>query len=166
MKIGMISDTHGYLDEKVFTYFKDCDEVWHAGDIGTLALLERIESFKPAVAVYGNIDGHDIRLASTENQLINRGGKKILITHIAGKPPKYNPRVRELIKLHQPDLLVCGHSHLLKVERDHQNNLLFINPGAAGKQGFHKIKTLLRMDIQEGQFKNLEVIELGKRGEI
>ncbi len=118
------------------------------------------------MAVFGNIDGHDVRAASPEDQVFVREGKKILMTHIARSLPRYNPRVRDLIKTHQPDVLVCGHSHLLKVQPDKANNLLFINPGAAGKHGFHKIKTLLRLEIQEGKIQNLEVVELGPRGQI
>lgn len=166
MKIGLISDTHSFLDEKVFEYFAEADEIWHAGDIGNLALLHKLEQFKPTVAVYGNIDGVEIRAVAPENQILVRAGVKILMTHIAGKPPKYNSRVKKLIQEHQPNLLICGHSHILKVQPDHQNQLLFMNPGAAGIHGFHQIKTLLRFDLQEGKPKNLEVIELGKRGAI
>ncbi|MFH6985459.1 metallophosphoesterase family protein [Marinoscillum luteum] len=166
MRIGIISDTHSYLDPSVFKYFSQCDEIWHAGDIGTLDVLQQLEAFKPTMAVFGNIDGHDVRAASPEDQVFVREGKKILMTHIAGSLPRYNPRVRDLIKTHQPDVLVCGHSHLLKVQPDKANNLLFINPGAAGKHGFHKIKTLLRLEIQEGKIQNLEVVELGPRGQI
>lgn len=166
MKIGIISDTHSHLEESVFTHFKECDEIWHAGDIGTLSVLEKLEEFKPTVAVYGNIDGHEIRAAAPENQLIERTGVKILMTHIAGKPPTYNGRVKKLIGAHRPDLLICGHSHILKVAPDKANNLLFINPGAAGIHGFHKVKTLLRMDLQEGKVSNMEVIELGLRGKL
>lgn len=166
MRIGIISDTHSYLAPSVFKYFSQCDEIWHAGDIGTLDVLQQLEAFKPTMAVFGNIDGHEVRAASPEDQVFVREGKKILMTHIAGSLPRYNPRVRDLIKTHQPDVLVCGHSHLLKVQPDKANNLLFINPGAAGKHGFHKIKTLLRLEIQEGKIQNLEVVELGPRGQI
>ncbi|MEQ9305139.1 MAG: metallophosphoesterase family protein [Marinoscillum sp.] len=164
MKIGIISDTHGFLDHAVFKYFDQCDEIWHAGDIGDTAVLDRLNAFKPTLAVYGNIDGDAVRLVAPENQVFIREGRKILITHIAAKPPRYNPRVRKLIAAHQPDLLVCGHSHILKVQPDKDNNLLFMNPGAAGIHGFHKVKTLLRMDINHGKFENLEVVELGLRG--
>ncbi|MEQ8580771.1 MAG: metallophosphoesterase family protein [Marinoscillum sp.] len=166
MRIGIISDTHSYLDPSVFKYFSQCDELWHAGDIGTLDALQQLEAFRPTMAVFGNIDGHEVRAASPEDLVFVREGKIILMTHIAGSPPRYNPRVRELIRTHQPDVLVCGHSHILKVQPDKANNLLFINPGAAGKHGFHKIKTLLRLEIQEGKIQNLEVVELGPRGQI
>lgn len=166
MRIGIISDTHGHLEPDVFKYFEKCDEIWHAGDIGDLELLKKLENFKPTVAVFGNIDDHRIRTAIPEDQIFERSGIRVLMTHIAGKSPRYNRRVKNLILETQPHVLVCGHSHVLKVEPDKSNNLLFINPGAAGIQGFHKMKTLLRLEIQEGKMKNLEVIELGLRGKI
>ncbi len=166
MKIGLISDTHGHLDPKVFKYFEQCDEIWHAGDIGTEEILDELEKFKPTRAVFGNIDGDKIRIRTKEDFVGKVGDEKVLITHIAGKPPKYNPRVRKLIAEHRPTILICGHSHFLKVERDKVNNLLFMNPGAAGKHGFHKIKTLLRFDLSKGQIADLEVIELGPRAKI
>ncbi len=163
MKIGLISDTHGYLDPKVFTYFKKVDEVWHAGDIGTMEVLDALRAFKPTVAVWGNIDGGKLRVECKEGEIFEREGVRILLTHIAAKPPKYNKKVLEYVKEYQPKLLVCGHSHILKVMPDKVNNLLFMNPGAAGKHGFHKIKTLLRFDLEDGEIKNLEVVELGPR---
>ncbi|XOV90853.1 MAG: metallophosphoesterase family protein [Bacteroidota bacterium] len=166
MKIGLISDTHSNLDENVFQYFSSCDEIWHAGDIGNIDILENLESFKPTVAVWGNIDDHKVRAATKEYQLLEREQKKTLIIHIAGKPPRYNTQVRTLIKKYQPDILVCGHSHLLKIEKDSVNNLLFINPGAAGIHGFHRVKTLVRFDLFQGAISNMEVIELGKRGKL
>ncbi|RED93410.1 metallophosphoesterase family protein [Marinoscillum furvescens] len=166
MKIGLISDTHSHLEDSVFTHFEDCDEIWHAGDIGTQSVLEKLEAFKPTRAVFGNIDGHEIRAAVPEDQVFEREGVKILMTHIAGKPPGYNARVKKLIAAHQPDILICGHSHILKVAPDKSNNLLFVNPGAAGIHGFHKIKTLLRMELQEGKISNMEVVELGYRGKL
>lgn len=166
MKICIISDTHGYLEPNTLSHLSQCDEIWHAGDIGNLAILQKIESLNPLIAVYGNIDGHEVRAAVPENQIINRLGVKILITHIAATPPSYNKRVLALIKKHQPNILVCGHSHILKVEFDKVNNLLFINPGAAGKHGFHKIKTLIRFEINNGKPQNMEVVELGSRGNI
>lgn len=166
MKIGIISDTHGYLDPAVYKYFEHVDEIWHAGDIGQIIVLDSLENFKTTISVYGNIDGHEVRAAIPEDQIIERNGVKILITHIAGSAPKYNSRVKKLILQHQPNMLVCGHSHILKVEFDRVNNLLFVNPGAAGKHGFHKIKTLLRLELQEGKIQNLEVVELGLRAKI
>ncbi|MEP5613673.1 MAG: metallophosphoesterase family protein [Cyclobacteriaceae bacterium] len=163
MKIGLISDTHGYLDEKVFEYFKDVDEVWHAGDIGTEEVLERLQAFKPTIAVYGNVDGGKLRVECQEGEVFEREGVRVLITHIAAKPPRYNKQVLPLVKKYQPKLLVCGHSHILQVMPDKKNNLLFMNPGAAGRHGFHKVRTLLRFDVDTGEVKNLVVIELGSR---
>ncbi len=166
MKIGLISDTHGFLDPNVFNYFEDCDEIWHAGDIGSLEVLDHLESFKPTRSVFGNIDDRIIQERTIEDLIFDCEGLSIFITHIAAKPPRYNPRVRKLIDINRPDLLVCGHSHFLKVEKDENNSLLFLNPGAAGKQGFHKMRTLLRLTIQDSKVQNLEVIELGLRGTI
>ena len=166
MRIGILSDTHSYLDPAIFRYFKDCDELWHAGDIGNLELLKELEAFKPTIAVYGNIDGHQLREALPEDQVFTRDGIKILMTHIAGIPPRYNTRVRNLLLQVKPNVLVCGHSHILKVQQDRQQGLLYMNPGAAGKHGFHKTKTLLRFAIQQGKMKDLEVVELGLRGTI
>ncbi len=163
MKIGLISDTHSFLDKHVFKHFEACDEIWHAGDVGDPSIATSLADFKPLKGVFGNIDGSGVRQIFPEDLVLERGGKTILITHIAGKPPRYNARVRDLIARHKPHLLVCGHSHILKVEMDKTNNLLFMNPGAAGRHGFHKIRTLIRFDIAEGTFKNLEVIELGGR---
>ena len=163
MKIGVISDTHGYLDPKVFSYFDKCDEIWHAGDLGTIELLDQLNEFRPTYAVWGNIDGGKLRVECKEGEIFEREGVRILLTHIAAKPPKYNKKVLEYVKEYQPKLLVCGHSHILKVMPDKVNNLLFMNPGAAGKHGFHKIKTLLRFDLEDGEIKNLEVVELGPR---
>jgi len=163
LKIGLLSDTHNYLDPLVFKYFDEMDEIWHAGDIGSMDLLNQLEKFKPTKSVYGNIDGHEIRAASPENLIFCCEGVNVLMTHIAGKPPHYNARVKGLIKEHLPGILICGHSHILKVEFDKINQLLFINPGAAGKHGFHQIKTLVRFEIRDQKPQNLEVIELGKR---
>tara|TARA_B100000609_G_C17180465_1_gene416823 strand:- start:402 stop:905 length:504 start_codon:yes stop_codon:yes gene_type:complete len=166
MKIGIISDTHNHLENSVFKYFKDCDEIWHIGDIGSIDLLEQLEKYKPTRAVWGNIDGHKLREAINEVEIFYCEGKKVLMIHIAGKPPKYNPHVRKLIYQHQPDILVCGHSHILRIEKDRRNNLLFINPGAAGIHGFHQVKTLVRFELKQGTISNMEVIELGKRGSL
>ena len=163
MKIGLLSDTHGYLDPKVFQYFDEVDEIWHAGDIGTMEVLEELQAFKPTVAVWGNIDGGKLRVQCTEGEVFEREGLRILLTHIAGKPPKYNQKVLSYIKQYRPKLLVCGHSHILKVMPDKINDLLFMNPGAAGKHGFHNVKTLLRFSIESGVARELEVVELGPR---
>lgn len=166
MKIGLISDTHYHLDKTVFKHFDACDEIWHAGDIGGLELLEQIEAFKPTIAVWGNIDDHAVRAATTEGHVFEREGVRILMTHIAGKPPKYNQKVLSHIRQHRPKLLICGHSHILKVVPDKTNNLIYINPGAAGIHGFHKMKTIMRFDLKAGKIENMEVIELGLRGKI
>ena len=167
MFIGLLSDTHGYLDEKIFTHFKDCDEVWHAGDIGSLALLEAMEAFKPLRAVYGNIDDKSIQARIPEDLIFNCEGLKIFVTHIGGKPPTYNPRVKKLLLQSKPGLFICGHSHMLQVRRDATlDNMLFVNPGAAGNHGFHAMKTLIRFEILDKKIRNMEVVELGKRGAI
>ena len=164
MKVGVISDTHNWLDPTLGTVFKDCDEIWHAGDAGTISILETLAAFAPIVrSVYGNIDGIDIRSRVPEFQLINVQGVKILLIHIAGKPPRYNRHVLELTRKNKPDLLICGHSHILKIMRDKQHDLLYVNPGAAGRYGFHKMRTVLRFEINQGLISNMEVVELGLR---
>lgn len=165
MKIGLISDTHSFLDDSVFTYFKDCDEIWHAGDFGTVAVYDKLAAFKPTVGVYGNIDGQDVRIVLKEDLFIEREGLKIYMTHIGGSPGKYPARVKQQIVLHKPAVFVCGHSHILRVVSDTSyNNMLYLNPGAAGKEGFHRMRTLLRFDITAGKIENMQVIELGLRG--
>jgi uncharacterized protein len=165
MKIGLISDTHGYLDPKVFTHFKECDEIWHAGDIGTSSLANQLEEFKPLKAVYGNIDDTALQNRFPEDLVFQCEGMKVWMTHIGGAPPRYNPRIKKMIKDVNPDIFICGHSHILRVKRDPAyNNMFYINPGAAGNQGFHSMKTLIRMEINQKQIQSMEVIELGKRG--
>lgn len=164
MKIGIFSDTHGWLDPKLDEYFKVCDELWHAGDIGAID-LEAFAGSKKLRAVYGNIDGGKNRQTFPEYQFFEVEGLRILLIHIAGSLGKYNSQTRKLILEHKPQILVCGHSHILKVQRDKAfGNLLYINPGAAGVHGFHKIKTILRMEIKEGKILAAEAIELGLRG--
>lgn len=159
MKIGLISDTHGYLDENVFRYFEQCDEIWHAGDIGDIAIVDELKRFKPLRVVYGNIDGLAVRQACPEDLHFTCGGMKVLLTHIAGKPPFFNPRVQNLLQKHTPDILVCGHTHILRVIK--HENLFYLNPGAAGYYGFHKMRTLLRFDIIDRKLTGMEVVELG-----
>jgi putative phosphoesterase len=166
MKIGLISDTHGHLDDSVFNHFSACNQVWHLGDIGTVDVLDKLENTFELKAVYGNIDGHKIRIRAQEILLLEIERKKFLLTHIAGRPGKYDRKVKELIKQHRPDVLICGHSHILRVEQDHPNQLLYINPGAAGKHGFHKKKTLIRFEINQGRIFNMEVIEMGNRSSL
>ena len=166
MKIGLLSDTHGFLDPKVFKHFAEVDEIWHAGDIGTMEVLEALRDFKPTIAVWGNVDGGRLRQECSEGEIFEREGLRVLITHIAGKPPKYNKKVLELVRKYEPRVLICGHSHILKVMMDADNRLIFLNPGAAGKHGFHKVKTLLRFELDDKEIKNMEVIELGPRAKI
>jgi putative phosphoesterase len=167
MKIGLLSDTHGYLDSRVFDYFKDCDEIWHAGDIGTLQLAAELAAFKPLKAVYGNIDDQAIQAKYPEDVRLNIEGLSIWMTHIGGVPPTYNPRINKELKQQTPAIFICGHSHICRVKKDPtKSNMLYINPGAAGNHGFHNIKTIIRMELAEGKIKALEVIELGKRGTI
>jgi putative phosphoesterase len=164
MKIGLLSDTHGYLDQKVFDHFKQCDEVWHAGDIGSVHLVEELEKFKPLKAVFGNIDDAIIRQRFPEDLWFECENFQVWITHIGGTPPNYNPRIKRILTDKKPDILICGHSHILKVMKDpKQNDLLYINPGAAGKHGFHHMKTIVRFDLHKKGINNFEVIELGKR---
>lgn len=166
MKIGLISDTHGHFESSIFEYFKTCDEVWHAGDIGEGNILDTLKKFKPLKAVFGNVDTQTTQQELPENLWMECEGLRILLTHIAGAPPNYNARVKKLLSQHKPDVLIAGHSHILKVERDPNYKLIFINPGAAGNHGFHVMKTIMRFEIENKQLKNVEVIELGKRGKI
>lgn len=166
MKIGLLSDTHGYLDNTLFTHFAACDELWHAGDIGSLTILDQLQNFKPLRAVFGNIDDKAIQTRTVEDLWFTCEGLTIWMTHIAGAPPNYNPRIKKTIKERKPDILVCGHSHILRVVRDHKLGMLYLNPGACGNHGFHNIKTVLRFEIIGKEIKNMEVIELGKRGAI
>ena len=162
-KILLLSDTHGYLDEKMLNYIKEADEVWHAGDIGTPAVTDEIKKLCFLRAVYGNIDGGDLRKEFKEQLFFEIEGIKVLIMHIGGYPKRYSQKALESIKKHSPDLFISGHSHILKVMYDQQYQLLYMNPGAAGKHGFHQVRTMLRFVIDNGDIKNLEVIELGKR---
>ena len=166
MRIGLLSDTHGYLDPKVVEHFKFCDEIWHAGDIGDAALAETLENLKPLRAVFGNIDDGSLQARFPEDLWFNCEGLVIWMTHIGGAPPNYNPRVKKILKEKAPDIFICGHSHILRIKRDpNLNNMIYLNPGAAGNQGFHPIKTIIRFEIREKKFLNMEVIELGKRGQ-
>jgi putative phosphoesterase len=167
LKIGLLSDTHGDLDSSVFDHFKDCDQIWHAGDIGDAHVADALEGFKPLKAVFGNIDDKAIRARFPEDLRFNCEGLTIWMTHIGGAPPSYNPRVKKILKATPPDIFVCGHSHMLRVKRDPDfKNMLYLNPGAAGNHGFHAVKTLLRFDLSEKKIGNMEAIELGKRGRL
>jgi uncharacterized protein len=163
MKIGILSDTHSYLDPKIFDYFKEVDEIWHAGDIGSVEVVDELRKFKPLRVVYGNIDDATIRMEAKEFLRFKAGNKEVLITHIAGRPGKYSqPLFEELTKNGAPDILVCGHSHVLLVQMDKRYNMLWMNPGAFGIKGFHKVRTLLRFEINGDKIEKLEVIELAR----
>lgn len=159
-RIGLLSDTHGYWDERYLKYFEECDEIWHAGDIGSKEVMDRLMAFKPFRGVYGNIDGQDIRKILPEINRFELEGADVMIKHIGGYPGKYDMQVKKIISSATPDLLICGHSHILKVKYDKDYELLHINPGAAGKYGFHTVRTLVRFNIDCGKFSDLEVIEL------
>lgn len=162
-RIALLSDTHNYLDPKIFKYFESCDQIWHAGDIGTISITDELSKIKPVVAVYGNIDGQNVRKVHPENQLFKCEEVSVFMTHIGGYPNRYNYEALDIIKKKSPKLFICGHSHILKVMYDKKYNLLHINPGAAGIHGFHKVKTLVRFSIDGDKIKDLEVIELGNR---
>jgi uncharacterized protein len=162
-RIGLISDTHGYLDPAVFKHFENCDEIWHAGDFGNSELAGQLASFKPFKGVYGNIDGTDIRNEFPEQLVFLCEEVKVMIRHIGGSPPKYNPETRKELMIHRPQLFISGHSHILKVIYDDKINCLHMNPGAAGKQGWQKVRTLIRFVIDGKEMKNCEVIELGPK---
>ncbi len=163
-KIGLISDTHSYLDESVFTHFSSCDEIWHLGDIGDWKVYESLANFKPTKAVWGNIDDHIVRSYIPETLHFECEGLGIVLTHIGAIPPYYNKNIKMLLDMYQPNIFICGHSHILRVIKDKKRpNLVYINPGAAGKHGFHRMRTLMRMDLNEGRITNLEVVELGLR---
>ena len=167
MKIGLISDTHGHLDNKIITNLRDVDEIWHAGDFGTMEIVDSLKSIKPIRGVYGNIDSKDIRLEFPEDLIFEIDGCKIWMTHIGGYPPKYTLRVRKNLLEIAPDLFITGHSHILKVIRDPDHpQILHINPGAAGQQGFHKFRTMVTFHIEKGKITSLNAIELGMRGRI
>ncbi|RFS24919.1 metallophosphoesterase [Chitinophaga silvatica] len=159
-KIGLMSDTHSYLHPQVFKYFEEVDEIWHAGDIGNLAVADQLEGFKPFRAVYGNVDGADIRIRYPEVLRFTVEDVPVMMIHIGGYPGKYAPGVKALIQQEPTKLFISGHSHILKVVPDPALHLLHMNPGACGQQGWHKVKTLLRFQLDAGNIQQLEVIEL------
>ncbi len=166
MKIGLLSDTHSFLDERVYTHFAECDEVWHAGDFGSLEVLKKLQAFKPLRGVYGNIDGAEIRIEMPQDLRFECEGLPVFMTHIGGYPERYEPRVGKILKDEPPlnGLFISGHSHILKVMPDKTLGFLHINPGACGNEGWHKVKTLVRFGIEKGRIFDLKVIELGSRG--
>lgn len=162
-RILLLSDTHNYLESSIPKYAASCTEIWHAGDIGTIEVSTALQRLKPLRAVYGNIDGQDIRSQFPLIQNFVCEGLKILMTHIGGKPDTYSPEIRHLLDLHRPDIFICGHSHILLVKRSEHFGHLHLNPGAVGRHGFHQVKTMLRFVAEKNKIRDLEVIELGAR---
>lgn len=162
-RIGLISDTHGFLDDTVFEHFKNCEEIWHVGDFGNIELANKLSAFKALKGVYGNIDGQDVRSVFPEQLVFSCEEVKVMMCHIGGYPPRYNPATKKEIHLHQPQLFISGHSHILKIMYDDTLQCLHMNPGAAGKQGWHKVRTLIRFVIDGKEMKDCEVIELGSK---
>jgi putative phosphoesterase len=162
-KIGLLSDTHSYIDDKIINFFNDCDEIWHAGDIGNREVADKLATFKPFRAVYGNIDGHEIRIQYKQHLRFICEQVSVWITHIGGYPGHYEKEVRQELLINPPQLFICGHSHILKVIYDKKFNLLHINPGAAGISGFHKVRTAVRFIIDGKDIKQLEILEIERR---
>lgn len=162
-QIGLISDTHNHLDETVFTHFKGCDEIWHAGDFGTVEIANKLKAAKPLRGVWGNIDGYDVRSAYPQTGVWTCEEVTVYMTHIGGYPGRYAPGIKQALVSSGAKLFICGHSHILKVMYDDKIGCLHMNPGAAGKQGWHKVRTLLRFTIDGADIRNCEVIELGPR---
>ena len=162
-KIGILSDTHGYIHPGVSDFFKDCDEIWHAGDIGDMETADKLAQIKPLRAVYGNIDDHSLRTQYPEFLYFRCEDTDVLMIHIGGYPGKYTPQARKLIETYQPQLFITGHSHILKVMPDKKHGLLHINPGAAGYSGFHKVITMVRLTIDGKEIKDLEVFEAQRK---
>lgn len=159
-KIGLLSDTHGYWDDRLSTFFEKCDEIWHAGDIGSIEVADTISKFKSFKAVHGNIDDHKLRVVYPKIQRFICDGVDVFITHIGGTPSRYEHEIVPIIDANPPKLFICGHSHILKVMFDKKRNFLYMNPGAAGISGFHKFRTALRFSIDSSNIKDLEVLEI------
>lgn len=160
MKIGILSDTHATLIPQIFSFFKDVDEIWHAGDIGNIETAEQLAAFKPLRAVYGNADDHIVRMQYPEDQFFHVEDVDVYMTHIGGYPGRYMPEVKYILEQKKPQLYICGHSHILKVMNDKKLKLLHINPGAAGKTGFHSKITMIRLTIEGKNFKDMEIFEI------
>ncbi len=165
-KVLVISDTHSYIDDRIIKYASEADYVIHAGDVGSFDVIQKLNSVSKLLFVYGNIDGNEIRSESNKFEFFKINDLKILLTHISGKTPKYNKETLIKIKDHNPDLLIAGHSHILKIQYDKINKLIFLNPGAAGRHGFHLKRTMLRFEIKLNKIENLEIIELGSRSDL
>lgn len=159
-RIGLLSDTHNFLDPVIFDHFKDCDEIWHAGDFGTIKIAEELQSFKPLKGVYGNIDGYDVNSVYPEQLVFTCEAVKVMMRHIGGYPPRYNIETKKELLIQKPALFISGHSHILKIMYDDTLNCLHMNPGAAGKHGWHKVRTLIRFVIDGKDMRDCEVIEL------
>lgn len=165
IKVGILSDTHSWLDPALLPVLEECDEIWHAGDVGSLAVMESLQQLnKELKVVYGNIDGQDVRLQSSHHLIWRAGELKILMLHIGGYPGHYPKGIKQMLIEVKPDIFICGHSHILKVIYDKELQLLHINPGACGREGFHQVKTMIRLNIDGGEVKDLSVIEIGRRG--
>ena len=162
MKILLLSDTHGFIDDQILKFVKQSDEVWHAGDIGNLIVSDTINRLKTLRAVYGNIDGSEVRLQFPLDNKFTVEGVTVWMTHIGGYPNRYHNRIRKELEKVKPKIFISGHSHILKVQYDKKLNLLHLNPGAVGNYGFHKVRTMLRFELETGQVKHLEIIELHK----
>lgn len=163
-RIGLMSDTHGYLDPRVLEAFADCDEVWHAGDLGTAEVADQVEAVKPFKAVWGNIDGPELRHRYPEELRWECEGVKVWMLHITGHPGRWSKGLPARLKSDPPGILIGGHSHILKIVRDPKLGLLFLNPGACGNHGFHEMRTVLRFELEAGKPKNMQIVELGRRG--
>jgi uncharacterized protein len=158
-RIGLLSDTHGFIDERLYTFFEKCNQIWHAGDIGNIATADGLNQFKPLRAVYGNIDGTDLRIQYKNIERFKCEDVEVVITHIGGYPGNYDTYIRDILKANPPQLFICGHSHILRVMFDKKLNFLHVNPGAAGNSGFHQVKTAVRFVIDGKEIKELEVWE-------
>jgi putative phosphoesterase len=166
MKIGLLSDTHGWIHPALFEYFASCDEIWHAGDLGNIEVADALAAFKPLKAVYGNIDNEIVRRYYKENLIFMADEVKVWLTHIGGAPGNYDRRVRAVIYENPPDIFICGHSHIAKIMYDRKAGLLYLNPGASGYNGFHKYMTVVRFSIDGKKIHDMELIELGERGRV
>jgi putative phosphoesterase len=165
-KILLLSDTHSYIDKAIIKYARQADEIWHAGDIGKIEVLDELEKITKVRPVYGNIDNHIVRSTTKEINTFICEKVKVSMIHIGGKPPYYNKKSKPLIIKERPKIFICGHSHILKVEYDKTNRVLFMNPGAAGRHGFHNKRTMIRFEISEDKIENMEIIELGNRSSL
>lgn len=166
MEIALLSDNHSYYDDELLPHLEGVDEIWHAGDIGSFESLTKLKEVAPLVAVYGNIDDKDMRAEYPLNQLFEREGVKVFMTHIGGYPGRYYARVRKILEAERPKIYICGHSHICKVMKDPKLDLIHLNPGAYGNHGFHKFRTFLKFELKDGKLTNLRVVELGVRGKI